>query len=327
MPIDRKFERDIDVFLAEEFSCSSNFSNWFLGKTQFAGEEASVEDVFLSRADHLGESDLIVLFKRRSSIGRFALLIEDKIDAPFQPDQEARYRLRGNSEVQRGTFDSFAVILCAPESYQGAVQIGQSFDALISYEEIGRFIESDASNARSQYRAQFIQSAARRNANLWVRVDDKTTNDFWDAAYLLAAREFTILEMKPLRVAQGSTWINFRPHDMPTMPQRYYVSFKGDRGQIDLTFTGSIAHKFGSLIRPLLDPDMTIHQTGKSAAIRIQVEGFNVAEPWSTVEPKVRTAFSASERLIRFFRANQHALNVAAASSLRGPSSPAGSSR
>lgn len=100
------------------------------------------------------------------------------------------------------------------------------------------------------------------------------------------------------------------------MPQRYYDSFKGDRGQIDLTFTGCIAHNFGPLVKTLLDQDMTIHQTGKSTAIRIQVEGFKVTEPWSPVEPIVRAAFSASERLVRFFRTNQHTLSVAAAASL-----------
>lgn len=99
---------------------------------------------------------------------------------------------------------------------------------------------------------------------------------------------------------------------MPTMPQRYYVSFKGDRGYIDLTFTGSIAYKFGPLVAAILDPDMTVHQMGKSAAIRLQVQGFQVTETWSAAELKVRAAFAASERLITFFRTSRSALSSAA---------------
>ncbi|WP_038384410.1 hypothetical protein [Bradyrhizobium elkanii] len=234
----------------------------------------------------------------------------------FQPDQEARYRQRGQADVLRGAFDSFAVVLCAPDAYKAADQIGQSFDAFVSYEEISRFIELEEVGIRARYRANFIRSAASRSANLWVRIDDEVTNEFWRKAYALASKEFPLLEMKPLKVTQGSTWINFRPHDLPTMPQRYYVSFKGDRGYIDLTFTSSVAYKFGPLVAAILDPDMTVHQTGKSAAIRLQVQGFQVTETWSAAEPKVRAAFAASERLITFFRANRSALSSAASESI-----------
>jgi hypothetical protein len=42
--------------------------------------EANVLDVYASRSDVTGESDLVVVFDGEDS--RFALLIEDKIDAP-----------------------------------------------------------------------------------------------------------------------------------------------------------------------------------------------------------------------------------------------------
>jgi hypothetical protein len=104
---------------------------------------------------------------------------------------------------------------------------------------------------------------------------------------------------------------------MPTRPRRIYISFKGDRGFIDLTFTGSTAHLFSPLVQPLLEDDMTVHQTGKSAAIRIRVEGFKVSEPTDAMLEKVRNAFSASTRLIRFYRQHRETLDRAASESVQ----------
>jgi hypothetical protein len=44
---------------------------------------------------------------------------------------------------------------------------------------------------------------------------------------------------------------------MPTRPRRIYISFKGDRGFIDMTFMGSTAHLFSPLVQPILEDDMT----------------------------------------------------------------------
>jgi hypothetical protein len=85
---------------------------------------------------------------------------------------------------------------------------------------------------------------------------------------------------------------------------------------MDLTFTGSAAHLFSPLVQPHLENDMTVHQTGKSAAIRIRVEGFKVSEPPDTVLPKVRAAFAACVRLIRFYRQNREVLDKAASESV-----------
>ncbi len=89
MPVKRKYERDIDLLLAEEFSVHPAFATWVLTKTKFAGQEAAVVDVHVSRADVQGESDLIVVFARPTG-DRFAILIEDKLNAPLQPDQADR---------------------------------------------------------------------------------------------------------------------------------------------------------------------------------------------------------------------------------------------
>lgn len=312
MAVDRKYERDVDLLLAEEIVVSPPFAKWLKCQTSFADREAEIVDVFVSRSDATGELDVVAIFEESNAAQRFALLIEDKIDAPLQPDQEYRYRLRAQREIDRGDYQAYEVILCAPSAYAAAHPQTAGFDRIISYEAIAAFLRDIDPTPRGQYRSNFIATATMRNANTWTRVSDEVTNSFWDAAYRMGTAEFLILELKPLNLTKNSTWITIRPRDLPTTPQWTYVSLKGDRGYIDLTFTGSSAAAFFEDVSALLEPGMSIHQTGKSAAIRIEVEGFKTHEPLPTGIPKVRQAFAAAANLISFYRNHRLRLDQAA---------------
>ena len=89
-------ERDINLLLLEEMHSSPDFVHWFgqhvgLQSPVFNGAWCSV-----SNAD--GESDLLL----RVLVGseRVGVLIEDKIAAGEQLDQDKRYHMRGNQEVR-----------------------------------------------------------------------------------------------------------------------------------------------------------------------------------------------------------------------------------
>jgi hypothetical protein len=196
MAVDRKYERDIDLLLAEEIAVSSTFAGWLKGHSAFANIDAAVVDVFVSRSDATGESDLVVVYEEGDGARRFALLIEDKIDAPLQPQQESRYRLRAQREIDRGDYQEYEVVLCAPAAYVETHPEATAFDRQISYEAIAAFLKESDLSPRGQYRANFIATAAMRNANTWTRVNDETTNAFWEAAYHIATAEFPILELK-----------------------------------------------------------------------------------------------------------------------------------
>ncbi len=133
MAIYRKYERDVDVLLAEEFEVSPPFANWFLEQVQgIAPLRAQVVDVCVSKSDYLGESDLVVLFEAAEASFRFALFIEDKIDAPLQPDQAERYRLRAKAGIDFGGYMGSKVVLCSPESYPKTHPGASLFDAFVS---------------------------------------------------------------------------------------------------------------------------------------------------------------------------------------------------
>jgi hypothetical protein len=92
-------ERDIDLLLLEEFHCSEPFQHWFLAQTI-----GSVSDsIRLCSAAHSvvssnGESDLVVEFFS-SNQERWCFLIENKVDADFQPEQAERYAARRDDYV------------------------------------------------------------------------------------------------------------------------------------------------------------------------------------------------------------------------------------
>ena len=315
MAVDRKYERDVDLLLAEEFAVSPAFAAWVLGLTGFAGREATVVDVFVSRSDADGESDLVVVYEETDAGRRFALLIEDKVDAPLQPDQERRYRLRAAREVERGDYQAYEVLLFAPGAYVGAHPDAAGFDRVVSYEDIAAFLLAADASPRSRYRANFVATAAMRNANTWKRVGDAATDAFWDVAYAMATQEFPILERKPMRLTKGSSWIEIRPRDLPGA-RKVYVLLKGDRGFVDLTFTGSATTPFAAAASALIAPGMSIHATGRSTAIRLVVEGFSPLEPLDEGMPKVRRAFVACATLVEFYRTHRAALDSAARDAL-----------
>jgi hypothetical protein len=101
MPVERKYERDLDLLLAEEFAVNPTFAERFKALTKFGSEPATVADFWVSKSNSLGESDLIVVYQWDDG-RRFALLIEDKVDANLQSNQAERYRLRAERDCYMG---------------------------------------------------------------------------------------------------------------------------------------------------------------------------------------------------------------------------------
>jgi hypothetical protein len=314
MSIAKKYERDIDLLLAEEFVVNPSFAEQFKALTGFQTKKASVAEYWVSKSDKWGESDLIVVYE--SNLGGFALLIEDKVDAPLQPDQAQRYRLRADRDCTRGIYNEYEVVLCAPQYYIDNRSDLDGFDRRIPLEKLAEIIRTQ-NDRRAEYRAKFLETAATKRINAWKREDDRGTNEFWDAAYELASREFPELEMKKLEMTKNSTWISLRPHDFPTQPKRIYLILKGGRGQIDLTFSNTIAPFFRNKIEHLLESDMSVHQTTASAAIRIETTKFRIADGVEAGMPKLREAFEACSRLIALYRRTRAELDKAAKDATR----------
>jgi hypothetical protein len=312
----RTLERDVDLLLAEEFSVNPEFAKWFLSRTkQQFDDTATVYGVSVSKTDFTGESDLVVVFEIADGGSRFALHIEDKIDARFQPEQLARYRLR--AEGAQTDYSAYEIILCCPQRYVTENSECAKFDVVVTYEEMSvQLLAQNPADARLQYRASFLKEAASRSATVRDHIEDAETTKFWDEAFEIANREFPELEMKRLKITKGSTWITFHPHDFPRRPWEIYVSLKGSKGRMDLTFSGSRNYLMHALVNDLLEPGMSLHQTGKSAAIHLETDPFSISDGPVIGETRIRPALAACARLIRFYRKNKQSLDEAARKSI-----------
>lgn len=314
MAITRKFERDIDLLLAEEFLVNPDFASWFRSRTRFAAEStAQVVDVDVSKATAEGESDLIVYYQRPDG-SRFAIFIEDKIGALLQPSQADRYVARAARMAGSGYIDGADFVLCAPSSYIEVCspEAIAAFRVRVTYEELATAIESDGTSPRARYRASFLREALAKPKSQWQKQVDEETDAFWMSAYDLASRHYPILEMRKKSFTKGQTWVSFRPHDFPTMPRRVEVAYKGGWGFVDLAFSSTTAHRMHELLSSPLPDDMTLHQTGKSASIRITVPEFVITEGWECCKDAITAGFEAASRLIAYFREHRSSLLEAA---------------
>lgn len=110
-------ERDMDLFLMRKFSIENDpIRNLFLKEIGYENKELSVVNIAHSVSTEDGESDIEIILKGKED-RKYALLIEDKINAIAMKNQAGRYSIRGKKAINRGAYDEFHVFIVAPEKY------------------------------------------------------------------------------------------------------------------------------------------------------------------------------------------------------------------
>src|SRR4051812_4436783 len=96
-------ERDLDLLLIEQLHVCPAFARWLSARVDLQG--AVIETARHSVYREHGETDVLVIAKH-DGIG-IAIMIEDKIGAPMQPDQCERYHVRGRKLREEGVVDIY----------------------------------------------------------------------------------------------------------------------------------------------------------------------------------------------------------------------------
>ena len=91
-------ERDIDLLLCAELYACGGLKNLLACRVGYPNSE--FWRAWVSHAEGDGESDLVVAFETKD--GLVLALVENKIAAPFQPEQAQRYAAR----AQRWSFSA-----------------------------------------------------------------------------------------------------------------------------------------------------------------------------------------------------------------------------
>jgi len=304
----RKYERDIDVLLAEEFSVNECFAKWFIKTVAPDFPEVIVSHVEVSRYDRneggSDETDLLIALKSPANDDRYLVLIEDKLDASFTEKQLERYRQRSeNIKNEEGYVDS-KVVLCAPQNYHISKQNSQLVDKFVSHEEMAQMLRQFDDSKRSIYRAKFLEHAAEKSNTAYQRIDDANTNDFWDEVYRIANKHYTVLQMTntPMSKDRGTIWKLFKPHGFPQKGMQ--IDLKGSMGFVDLTLNGIQVERLDQAVGHLLEQDMIIAKAGKSSAIRLEIPKWKAQPVTDDVSNTIHTGLNACVRMASFYREN-----------------------
>ncbi len=156
-------EKDLDRELEKALASSSEFADWFLARTSFAGKRGTR---VWSRSDNPwgripvqisdpvtrtikttlkeSETDILVVYELDNG-SRVGLHIENKVGlGKFRPHQADLYaqRARAWARIEKfGNYTDWGTVLVAPEGFRAKfTEESLKFDAFISHEEIAQFV-------------------------------------------------------------------------------------------------------------------------------------------------------------------------------------------
>lgn len=293
-------ERDIDLLLLEEFIASQEFQRVFLTKCCIKDTSYHLIDAQRSVTDSTGESDLEIKFKNREE-QTLALLIENKVNANFQKNQQKRYCIRGENYIKNGTLDSFLTVLIAPKSYHSDQLEG--FDFRVNYEDVLDYFESnDAIGDRKKYKVAILQSAINKGSSGYQQVADQQVTQFWYDYWKIAQDIAPELTMeKPANKPSASSFIYFNKNSK--LPNDVSLVHKLTHGHFDLQFKdmGDKLDQMHCKYAECLDKGMSIDKAAKSASIRVSVPTLSLADTVESQKKAVMEGMLKGKALLQWF--------------------------
>lgn len=218
-------EARLDLLLAEELQVNRPFAAWFVGRAfdtpvamTFAGRDPVVRfNVWdeggppLLERSQAGENDLDVVFHLTGG-SKVRLLIEDKVWAPFQPEQARRYRARAESR------EATAAVLVAPRRrLEATADENRHFHEIIAVEDIARVIEEQAAQCagsepelsrRLRWRANLLKDLCVPTSYA-PGPDHAPTLEFREFCVAWLAREAPEVIPSDSMRTKGSGWLGF----------------------------------------------------------------------------------------------------------------------
>lgn len=285
-------ERDVDLLLLEELHTNPAFVAWF--GAQCGLSEARFDGTWLSVSDADGETD--VLLRVHAVNGRVGVLIEDKIAAGEQPDQGARYVIRGERQRREGAFDCFVTCICAPQVYLDALPADSLYQYRLAYETIAAWFAAQP-GARAQWRHDLLQTAIAQGRKGYVMVpNDAVTafhREYWER---LSRTQPSLSMVRPTTKGSSGKWIVV---SVPGWPKTMRLNHKLALGSVELGFD---RHSHAELLEVAVElpPDVLPIRTGRSGSLAIKVPVLDVTKPFAAQTVAVDAAFVAMQRLVPF---------------------------
>lgn len=276
------YEHDMDVMLMQAMLTDPGFLGLFINKTDWTGLELKPIHAEISNSDvNLGETDITVILS--DGISKYAMLLEDKIDAVAQPDQHNRYVKRGDKAVRNGLYSDYKVFIVCPQKYYDSNDEAKKYEHFVSYEDCAEYF-SKSSDSMSSIRYQEVMQAiskAKRPPQVYF---NENANSFFRKYRAYQREHFPQLEMRTKESANGY-WVDYKTR----FPYRQaYLLHKLADGEVDLTFNR------GKDMLPILESicgwfnkngltEISAPITGKSVALRMNVPKLQYKHDWENI--------------------------------------------
>jgi hypothetical protein len=304
-------ERDIDVWLAEELRINEYFCRWFLRKlgTDEAALSLPAYRTRVSVMDDAGrETDVEALF-RISDGETYAVLIEDKIKAGFQPNQMEDYLYRGERGKRDGKWKDFAVVTFAPQYRNFTIPPGVvklTFDE--ASENLSAAVTSDP---RLIYRAHFLRRASQPNV-LVVETANPFVVEWWTAVDEMTKHEFGDFFIVDRRRFPKTTYVNLKCADMPSYLR---LDLKGNQGEAALAFINFSEDILRSIVTIVgTNIGDVVRKRGQDPTLVIgNLQKFQISDGLNAINGPVFNAYQAAYHLLSFWKENRILFDEAAA--------------
>lgn len=301
------FERDLDMALWIQLDADPTFLHRFVqhamgdGRKRWRSAKLSTNE---SRPGS-GETDLQIVVERTSG-HRTALLIEDKIKAPFQRGQAQRYIERGESGRRAGEWDDYLTVLVAPEHYITR-SVALCWQRTLTIEAaIGWMADDDSRHAMAI--SEILRRAASGKKS--GRQEDPAATNFWRQYLDYASRRFPLLEVELTRSSLTRAGVLKKSLFGSVMlrDSAIEVAHHSRSAWVELRVPRCLQSQLDSAIRTSFSDGMFSSRSGKWPAIRITAPRINPLEPFEHQIDDVRAILEAGERLVHFWKIHQRTL-------------------
>ncbi len=288
-------ERDMDMLFMTAFATDEGFLNLFIRETNFPKERYEVKEIYLSKADKDGESDITVIIESNKT--RYGLLIEDKIDAIAMPEQPERYIKRGDKGVENKDYENYCCFIVCPEKYYKNNDAAKRYPHVLKYEEIMSYFKSKTEFEGFVFYQQISQAIEKAKRPPKVEIDENA-NRFFRKYKDYQEEKYPQLNLTTKRDANGY-WAHYT-----TRFGSAYLYHKISEGRVDLTFNR--AAKFMDKLETVADwlrrhgiGNVGAVVTGMAGALRVTVPKLNMQIPFDeNDEYDIEVCFKTISELI-----------------------------
>lgn len=298
-------ERDIDLLIIEELSASTDFFNFIIAQTIKETDYKFIKS-FHSLSDETGETDIAILCECKNK--KYMFLIENKIDADFQPDQAERYRLRGENHISNNECDKFYTCLVAPKKYLTG---NNEFDFYIEYENIKEYFKQWKTEInRSKYKIALLDLAIEKQRRGNTSNPDERAIDFHTKLYEYSNKHYSHLQKDKInpKAPIGSTTFCFTPNIIKKEKNIWLCFIASGNAYILLSGKANELEILREKYQNTFKEEMFIEKAGKSLAIRILIDKIDISESFENQQNLVKKALDKVDILYNWIKNNEEEL-------------------